>query len=1049
MTDILVYTEEQGKVIAGSVQPDRMTVAVLGAVGGGTGGGGAVSSVNGQIGDVVLDAADVGADPAGTGASTAAAAVAAHVGAADPHTQYTTAAEAAAAAPVQSVNGETGAVVLSATDVGADAAGTAAAAVGAHVADTTPHDVITQVDKLGFDTAAGLTAGVGEMVWNAADGTADLGLPGGVTLHVGQEQLIRVLNKTGSTIQNMNVVYITGAQGNRVTAAQASSINTDNTLAVTTQDIANNAEGFATTLGMVRNVNTSAWSEGTELWLSAATPGAITNVRPAPPNHQVRVGHVVRSHATQGVIYVTVNIGSDLNNLHDVVITAPADNDILIYDAATQTWQNGPQTGGGGEVNTASNLGSGAGVFASKVGVDLQFKSLVAGTGVTLTPTGTTITITASGAGGAVDSVNGQTGAVVLDTDDVTEGVSNLYYTNARAAAAAPVQSVNGQTGAVDLSGSYAPLSHVGSGGTAHADVVAGGAAGFMTGADKTKLDGIAAGAQVNVPTNLTTATSATTLTVNSDTGTDATLPAATTSVAGVMTAADKTKLDGIASGATANATDAQLRDRSTHTGTQTASTISDFNSVARAQVEAELVAGTNVTITPSGSGATRQLTIAASSGASLAQVVTYAGTAKTLALTDINTIIDCTSGSAVTITIPPQSSVTWTADAEIHVRMSGTGQVSIAVGSGVTVPPLTAPVSLGGRGAVVTLKRRSADVWAVVGFIAGTFVAEGDARLTDAREWTAETVSQVESEAGTATTRRAWTAQRVRQAIVAWWNSASSAWGRDFVSSADAAAGRTVLSVREKLTANRTYYVRTDGSDSNDGLANTPGGAFLTIQRAVDVAASLDLGIFNCTIQVADGTYADAVVLKAFVGASQVRIIGNETTPASVVISGGGSLISGTDCGRYLVAGVTVASTGLRNIQISGRSQLQYRNIVSQGAAGLNTHLSAINYAEIQAVGPITLNGNSQIGFSASSFGFINIRGQSVTFSAGTTLPARGFQASDQGRVDMISMTFSGSFTGKRYEATGLGAIFTNNAGETYIPGTTAGTTATGGIYY
>lgn len=90
---------------------------------------------------------------------------------------------------------------------------------------------------------------------------------------------------------------------------------------------------------------------------------------------------------------------------------------------------------------------------------------------------------------------------------------------------------------------------------------------------------------------------------------------AATTSVAGFMSAADKTKLDGVASGATANATDAALRDRSTHTGTQAASTISDFNSAARAQTEAALVAGTNITITPAGSGATRTLTIAASGG--------------------------------------------------------------------------------------------------------------------------------------------------------------------------------------------------------------------------------------------------------------------------------------------------------------------------------------------------------------------------------------------------------------------------------------------------
>lgn len=81
------------------------------------------------------------------------------------------------------------------------------------------------------------------------------------------------------------------------------------------------------------------------------------------------------------------------------------------------------------------------------------------------------------------------------------------------------------------------------------------------------------------------------------------------------FTTAQETKLSGIATGATANDTDANLKSRANHTGTQAASTISDFNSVARAQVEAELVAGTNITITPGSSGATRTLTIAASGG--------------------------------------------------------------------------------------------------------------------------------------------------------------------------------------------------------------------------------------------------------------------------------------------------------------------------------------------------------------------------------------------------------------------------------------------------
>lgn len=62
-----------------------------------------------------------------------------------------------------------------------------------------------------------------------------------------------------------------------------------------------------------------------------------------------------------------------------------------------------PLAGGGGEVNTASNLGGGDGVFASKVGADLQFKSLTAGANITLTPNANEIQIAAAGGGGGAD----------------------------------------------------------------------------------------------------------------------------------------------------------------------------------------------------------------------------------------------------------------------------------------------------------------------------------------------------------------------------------------------------------------------------------------------------------------------------------------------------------------------------------------------------------------------------------------------------------------------------------------------------------------------
>lgn len=91
-----------------------------------------------------------------------------------------------------------------------------------------------------------------------------------------------------------------------------------------------------------------------------------------------------------------------------------------------------------------------------------------------------------------------------------------------------------------------------------------------------------------------------------------------TTAGRALLTAADaaaQRALLNVANGATANATDVQLRDRATHTGTQAASTISDFAATVRAQVEAALLAGANITITPAGSGATRTLSLAAPGG--------------------------------------------------------------------------------------------------------------------------------------------------------------------------------------------------------------------------------------------------------------------------------------------------------------------------------------------------------------------------------------------------------------------------------------------------
>lgn len=126
--------------------------------------------------------------------------------------------------------------------------------------------------------------------------------------------------------------------------------------------------------------------------------------------------------------------------------------------------------------------------------------------------------------------------------------------------------------------------------------------------------------------TNLTSSANATSVTVLSDTGTDATISAATPSVAGVMTAADKTKLNGVATGATANASDAQLRDRSTHTGSQAISTVTGLQTALDGKQETGDYVEASDLAAVATSGTLDSLSDVSTSGVSNGQVLKYNG---------------------------------------------------------------------------------------------------------------------------------------------------------------------------------------------------------------------------------------------------------------------------------------------------------------------------------------------------------------------------------------------------------------------------------------
>lgn len=169
-------------------------------------------------------------------------------------------------------------------------------------------------------------------------------------------------NNTGVTIPAFSVVYINGSQGSlpTIALAQANSEEASNkTYGVTIGPIANNSAGTVVAFGLVQNVNTSAYPQGSILWLSATTPGGVALTRPTQPNHGVFIGFVTRSHPTLGRVEVKIQNGQELYELHDVLITTPTNNQVLKYNSSTSLWNNGTLTKsdvGLGNVDNTSDL---------------------------------------------------------------------------------------------------------------------------------------------------------------------------------------------------------------------------------------------------------------------------------------------------------------------------------------------------------------------------------------------------------------------------------------------------------------------------------------------------------------------------------------------------------------------------------------------------------------------------------------------------------------------------------------------------------------------
>lgn len=209
---------------------------------------------------------------------------------------------------------------------------------------------------------------------------------------------------------------------------------------------------------------------------------------------------------------------------------------------------------------------------------------------------------------------------------------------------------------------------------------------------------------------------------------------------------------------------------------------------------------------------------------------------------------------------------------------------------------------------------------------------------------------SQAEAEAGTDNTKYL-SALRVKQAITA------------------------NIPPVEVLSAARTIYVRKDGSDSNSGLVNNAGGAFLTIGKAVSYCQARDLNDNNITISINTGTYAeDVTVTGPNRGGGRIIFV----APAGTVTFDGPS------------EGIIVSDGAI--VEVNGT------NMVFSGG---NFHLHATRFASIYARG-FTLGACAEYQIYSTRFGYIEIDG-GYSVSGG----AKGMlQASHHGHIRLTAST-------------------------------------------
>ena len=177
-----------------------------------------------------------------------------------------------------------------------------------------------------------------------------LGVP--LLLSGGAVDLIHLHGKNHENIKvkKGTPVYISGAAGNNPLLAIAKNSQertSSKTIGLLAQDLNVNEHGFVVSEGLLEGIDTSNATDGDPMWLGPTGEiiYGISN-KPFGANHLVYLGVVLRSQKNNGKVYVKVQNGFEIDELHEVYAKNPEDKDTLLYYQASGYWFSRQLTAG-------------------------------------------------------------------------------------------------------------------------------------------------------------------------------------------------------------------------------------------------------------------------------------------------------------------------------------------------------------------------------------------------------------------------------------------------------------------------------------------------------------------------------------------------------------------------------------------------------------------------------------------------------------------------------------------------------------------------------